>query len=371
MPSERSLLTVDLAALRANVARFRSRLAPATSLCAVVKADAYGHGALEVGRAAVEAGAAGLAVVTSGEALELREGGYRGALLVMGPVFEVDEARTLASRDVDLTVTGVENAELLVGAFASGVRARVHIKIDSGMFRQGIPPARLTETIDRLASVAGLQVVGAMTHLACADEDPECVGEQLREFRPAAAQVRERWPAVRVHAANSAATLRHAEAHFDMVRCGIGLYGLSPFQTDPAADGLLPVLSWTSIVAAIKELPRGRGAGYGHTFRPSEGTLVGLVPLGYADGVRRSLGNRGSVLVRGRRYPMAGRVSMDSFLIDLGPATDVRPGDRVVLVGEQGGDRLLMEEPARLLGTINYEVACGISLRRAARRFVS
>lgn len=367
---ERSLLTVDLDALRANVRRFRATLRPGTSFCAVVKADAYGHGAIEAGRAAVQAGADRLAVVTPGEALELRQAGLRGPILVMGPVFSVEEAAALVEEGVEFTVTSEEMAEFFA-TLPRSLPARVHVKVDSGMFRQGVTPARVDEVLDRLAAASSLQVVGVMTHLACADEDPDCVREQLAEFVPTAGRLKERWPAALVHAANSAATLRHPEAHFDMVRCGVGLYGLSPFQGDPAEDGLRPVLTWTSTVAGVKQLPRGRGAGYGHTFRPEQDTLVGLVPLGYADGLRRALGNRGSVLVRGRRYPLAGRVSMDSFLVDLGPKTDVQAGDRVTLVGQDGSERLTLEEQARLVDTINYELACAITLRRALRRFVS
>jgi alanine racemase len=370
LSAERSLLTIDLGAIAANVGRFREVLGPGTSFCAVVKADAYGHGAVEVGRAAVQAGAEYLAVVTSSEALELRDSGYGGPLLVMGPMYATEETAELVRRDVEITVTGLEMAEF-ASRLPAGLPAKLHLKIDSGMYRQGVPPPRLAAALDLIELAPGLQVVGVMTHFACADEDPRCANEQIDEFVKAVAQVKTRWPKARVHAANSAATLRHPKAHFDMVRCGIGVYGLSPFQGDPADEGLRPALTWTSVIAGIKRLPRGRGAGYGHTFRLERDTLVGLVPLGYADGLRRSLGNRGSVLVRGRRYPMAGRVSMDSFLVDLGAEIEVRPGDRVTILGRDGSEHVRAEEMAGLLGTINYEVVCGISLRRAARRFVS
>lgn len=367
--SSRSLVTVDLAAVRANVGRLLSALRPGVRLCAVVKADAYGHGALEVGRAAVEAGAHMLAVVTSAEALELRSRAYSGPLLVMGPLFAPQEAVMLAAEQAEFTLMSLEMLELLQ-TLPAGPRYRVHLKIDSGMNRQGIPAERVAQALARLAELPSVEVVGVMTHFACADEDGACVGEQLLGFDQSVALVKAAWPAALAHAANSAATLNYPQSHFDMVRCGIGLYGLSPFQRDPDLDGLRPALSWTSTVAAVKELAGGQAAGYGHTFRTAEATCLALVPLGYADGVRRDLSNRGQVLVGGRRYPMAGRVSMDSFLIDLGPATGVRAGDRVTLIGRDGEERVTMEETAGILGTINYEVACGISLRRATRTFL-
>jgi alanine racemase len=365
----RSLVTIDLAAVRANVRTLRAQLSEATSLCAVVKADAYGHGAVEVGRAAREAGAAMLAVVTAGEAAELRDAGYEGPLLVMGPLFSVSEAEEMAARQVQAVILSPE-AVSFFNRLPSGAALKVHVKVDSGMYRQGLPLHSLPSLLESLSALPQVELAGVTTHMARADEDAGSVAEQLAGFHPAVEAVRRLSPGALVHAANSAATFNHPEAHYDMVRCGIALYGLSPFQSDPADLGLRPVLRWTSTVASIKTLPAGRGAGYGHTFRPPSDTLVGLVPLGYADGVRRDLGNKGQVLIRGRRYPMVGRVSMDSFLVDLGPQTDVQVGDPVTLVGQDGVERVLLEELAAALGTINYELSCAISLRRAVRRFV-
>jgi alanine racemase len=192
----------------------------------------------------------------------------------------------------------------------------------------------------------------------------------LRVFTACIARVKAAWPGAIVHAANSAAVLRHPDAHLDMARCGIALYGLSPFQTSSEEDGLRPALTWTSTVAAVKPIDPGAAAGYGHTYR-AEGTgRLALVPLGYADGLRRSLGNRGQVLVAGRRQPIVGRVSMDSFLVALDDDLAVSAGDAVTLLGRDGDARMPVEEMAALLGTINYEVTCSLALRRAHRAFV-
>jgi alanine racemase len=288
----------------------------------------------------------------------------------MGPLFALSEATELAARDVQAAVLDADTISLLSG-LTGGARLKVHVKIDSGMYRQGIPPMALAPLLERLGRCAQVDLAGVMTHMACADEDAGSVAEQLAGFKPAVEAVRRMAPCALVHAANSAATINHPEAHYDMVRCGIAVYGLSPFQGEPAAHGLRPALSWTSTVASVKRLPAGHGAGYGHTFRPPRDTLVGLVPLGYADGVRRDLGNKGSVLIAEKRYAMVGRVSMDSFLVDLGPDSSVQVGDRVTLVGKDGTEHMYLEEWARALGTINYELSCAISLRRAVRRFVN
>jgi alanine racemase len=189
------------------------------------------------------------------------------------------------------------------------------------------------------------------------------MGEQLAAFTPVAEAVREIESGCTVHAANSAATLRDPATHFDMVRCGIAIYGLDPFQRDPAEQGLEPALELHSYVADTKRFERGASAGYGRTWRAPEDTWVGVLPIGYGDGVRRGLSNNAEVLVGGKRYPLVGTVSMDNITIDLGSATDVEPGAPAVLIGAQGSDRILAEEVAARLETINYEVTCGISAR--------
>ena len=207
-------------------------------------------------------------------------------------------------------------------------------------------------------------VAGVWTHFATADEhDDDFLGEQLAAFTPVADAVREIAPSATAHAANSAATLREPASHFGMVRCGIAIYGMDPFHRDPAEHGLEPALELHSYVADVKRFERGASAGYGRRWRAPEDTWVGVLPIGYGDGVRRGLSNNAEVLVGGKRYPVVGTVSMDNITIDLGPDTDVEPGAPAVLIGAQGGERIAAEELAARLDTINYEITCGISSR--------
>ena len=339
---QRSQITIDLEALRRNVARLREAAGPA-ELWAVVKADAYGHGASDVAPAALEAGAAALCVATVREGAALR-GLLPGArIVVMGPLGRGDDE---VARDTGLEVT------VSTPDFPRGLR--VHAKVDTGMGRWGMSP----EEARRLPRE---RLAGLMSHLATADEaDGSFVLAQIECFRAVAAD----FPGVPAHVANSAATLRFPEARFDAVRCGVALYGLSPFGDDPGAHGLEPVLSWRSYVALAKTLSPGESTGYGRRFVAEQPTRIGVVPVGYADGWRRGLSGA-EVLVGETRRRVLGTVSMDSFAVELG---DEPAGAPVTLVG--GG--VLAEEHARRLGTINYEITCGIVSvpERAERRVV-
>jgi alanine racemase len=241
----------------------------------------------------------------------------------------------------------------------------VHVKLDTGMGRLGTRDEAeafaVAERID--AADDRLRLVGAMTHFATADEDPAFVAAQLERFEPFVARVRARWPGVTVHAANSAATLTEPQSHFDLVRCGIAIYGCDPMNVDPERHGLEPALELTSYVAAIKTARPGDTVGYGRTFTATEETRIATVPIGYADGIRRALSNNCDVLVGGRRYPLVGTVSMDNITLDLGPETMVAVGDRVTIIGAQDGQRQTAEEVARRMETISYEVVCEISGR--------
>ena len=209
-----------------------------------------------------------------------------------------------------------------------------------------------------------LELAGAMTHFATADEPgDDHFRHQLDRFTPFADELREGRDGLLVHAANSAATYRDEAAHFDMVRCGIAVYGLDPFHEDPARARPRAGARLESYVAAVRRFEPGESAGYGRRWRAERPTWVGTLPIGYGDGWRRGLTNNAEVLVRGRRYPLVGTVSMDNITVDLGPETDVEPGDRAVLIGDEGGERILCEDVARRLGTINYEITCGLSQR--------
>ena len=334
----RSEITIDLGALRRNARRLRALLGDA-ELWAVVKADAYGHGAIDVAGAVLDEGARVLCVATMPEALELRDAFPEARILVMGPT----AGRELAqARDARVEVTAVD-AEVPEGL-------RVHLKLDTGMGRWGI--SELPEL--------PVEVVGLMTHLATADSDPAFAREQVSRFVESTQQ----YSHLIRHAANSAAALALPESHLDAVRCGIALYGLSPFGHDPAHDGLEPVLRWESRLAQVKQLAPGQSSGYGRRFTASEPTWIGVVPIGYADGFRRDMTGT-EVLVEGERRHVVGTVSMDALVVALPDRLPV--GTPVTLIG----DGILAEEHAAVAETINYEIVCGVNSRRGrARRTV-
>ncbi|MFT3865739.1 MAG: alanine racemase [Solirubrobacterales bacterium] len=382
---ERAVARIDLGALRANCERLRAELGEAR-LCAVVKADGYGHGAADCAGAAVAGGASALAVASAGEATAVAATGLTGAGAAgssgpgappAGGRVELITLGALTAEEVDVALGAgsavsvwAEGFRALVAARAraAGRPARVHLKHDSGMGRLGTLDGEEVVALARaVAADPDLELAGVWTHFATADEPDEDEGyffAQLDRFEPVAAAVRAEFPGVTVHAANSAAVFRSPRSHFDMARCGVAVYGLDPFQDDPRSRGLEPVLSLRSWVAAVKRFPAGQSAGYGRRWRaPEGGTWIGVIPLGYGDGVRRALTNDCDVLVAGRRHPLVGTVSMDNLTIDLGPETGVEPGAEAVLIGTQGGEEIRAEEIAARLDTINYEVTCGISSR--------
>jgi alanine racemase len=368
-PAERARARVDLGAVEANCALLKRRLGEA-ALCAVVKAEGYGHGAVACAKAAQAGGAEWLAVATAREAAELREGKIGGRLLVMGALTP-DEVEIALGADADVVAWSSEFLRLAAAkALAVGRTAPVHVKLDTGMGRLGTKdPAEALELLAGAAEHELLQAAGLMTHFATADDSsPAFMNEQLARFAPVAAEAKRALPGIIVHAANSAATLAEPDTHFEMARCGVAIYGLDPFQRDPRDHGLEPALSLESYVAAVKRFEPGESVGYGRTWTAAAATHVGVVPIGYGDGYRRALSNSADVLIRGRRHPLVGTVSMDNITVDLGSATDVVPGEQVTLIGGQGGERVPAEELARTLGTINYEVTCGLT-GRVPRRY--
>jgi alanine racemase len=354
----RALAAVNLAAIERNCARLGAR---GPQLCAVVKSDAYGHGAVPCAQAALAGGAEWLAVAAAEEAGELRAAGVRQPILVMGALTHAEADAALAA-DADVVAWSEEFVDWL--AAAGG--ARVHVKLDTGMGRLGTRDHTEADRLaDRVAATSGLELAGVMSHFATADElGDDFFGVQLERFSSWARGVRERHPGVRVHAANSAALLRDPGAHFDMARCGVAIYGLDPFGRDAAAHELEPALELRSWVAAVKPCRRGESAGYGRRFIAAHDTVLGTIPIGYGDGIRRALTNNADVVIDGRRYPLVGTVSMDNITVDLGADTELRPGARATLIGAG----VSAEELARRLETINYEITCGLT-GRVARRY--
>ncbi|MBA3420539.1 MAG: alanine racemase [Thermoleophilaceae bacterium] len=358
----RALARVRTGAIEANCALLRSKLSGDTALCAVVKADGYGHGMVPCAGAALAGGASCLAVATAAEAVELRAAGFEVPILVQGALTRIEaRAAVEAGADVVAWREGFVRA-VAADAGAAAVPARVHVKLDTGMGRLGTAdPVEARAICDLVAGDARLELVGLMTHFATADErGDDHFPAQLERFRAFVDEITAVHPRVIAHAANSAAVFRDPAAHFDLARCGIAVYGLDPFGEDPAARGLEPALALESHLAALKRFEPGWSAGYGRTWRAERPTWVGIVPLGYGDGWRRGLSNRADVLVGGRRRPLAGTVSMDNVAVELGPDPGDRVGDPVVLIGAQGDQRILCEEVAQRLGTINYEVTCGL-----------
>jgi alanine racemase len=361
----RATARINLGAVQRNCARLKEEIGAEVELCAVVKADGYGHGGVACADAAIEGGATRLAVATAGEAERIGRALPHVPLLTMGALTpeELDGALGAGS-EVAVWREGFLGLAA-ERARAWGRPARVHVKHDSGMGRLGNrDPSRVIAIARACATNENLELAGIWTHFATADEpDSDFFDDQLERFSVVADAIRSEFPDVVVHAANSAAVIRDRRSHFDMVRCGVAIYGLDPFQHDPAEHDLAPALSLHSYVADVKRFAAGDSAGYGRTWRAAVDTNVAVLPLGYGDGVRRGLSNNAEVLIRGRRFPLVGTVSMDNVTIDLGPATDVEPGDEAVLIGSQGDESILAEEVARRLDTINYEITCGISAR--------
>lgn len=361
----RALARIDAGAVERNCARLRSELAEGSELCAVVKADGYGHGADACAEAALSGGATRLAVATGTEAAQIGRRFPQVPLLTMGALTPEDlDAALAAGSEVAVWRDGFRQLASARGR-AQGRPVRVHVKFDSGMGRLGTSdPEEVLALARACTEDPQLELAGVWTHFATADEpDSSFFDAQLERFTAVAAAVKSEFPGVVAHAANSAAVFRSRRSHFDMARCGVAIYGLDPFQGDPSEHGLSPAMTLHSYVADVKRFAAGDSAGYGQTWRAPGDTLVGVLPLGYGDGVRRGLSNNAEVLVRGRRHRLVGTVSMDNVTVELGAETDVEPGDEAVLIGSQGEETILAEELATRLGTINYEITCGISGR--------
>ncbi|WP_338896522.1 alanine racemase [Streptomyces sp. TG1A-60] len=364
----RARAEIDLDALRANVRTLRA-LAPGAELMAVVKSDAYGHGAVRCAEAAVEAGAAWLGTATPEEALALRAAGLSGRLMCWlwapgGPWREAVEA------ELDVSVSGMwALREVTVAARDVGLRARVQLKADTGLGRNGCQPDDWPELVTealRAESEGLLTVTGLWSHLACADEPGHpSVEAQLTRFRDMVTYAEKQGvhPEVR-HIANSPATLTRPDAHFDLVRTGIAVYGISPSpELGSSADlGLRPVMRLSASLALVKHVSGGHGVSYGHHYVTSGATTLGLVPVGYADGIPRHASGTGPVLVGGKWRTVAGRVAMDQFVVDLG-GDEPAAGDEVVLFGPGDGGEPTAEDWAKAAGTIAYEIVTRIGTR--------
>jgi alanine racemase len=366
----RAWAEIDLGAVRHNVRSLRGLVAPAW-LCVVVKANGYGHGAAAVARAAVEAGADWLAVAQVDEAVGLRDAGIDAPTLLLSEprLDEIDDALATEAR---LTVY----SPTVIAAIAKAVRARrsraavVHLKVDTGMHRVGVALQDAVPIARSIGELAELQLEGTCTHLPVADEpDNPFTADQIARFDGVLAELRSAGvdPGI-VHMANSAGAIAHPKARYDMVRCGIAVYGIPPSPALAGGADLRPALTLASEVSFVKPVAAGEAISYGHRHRFSHDTVVATVPIGYADGVFRSLPLAGQeVLLRGERRAIVGVVTMDQLMVDCGPAADVVPGEEVVLLGQRDDERITPDEWASRLATISYEVVCAIGARVARR----
>ncbi len=360
---------VDTGAIERNVATLKRLTPTGTLFMAVVKASGYGHGALEVARAAMRGGADRLGVATVEEALELRDAGVSAPVhLLAEPPAEA--VGTIIERDLIVTVTSREFASTLArAAHLAGHTAVCHLKIDTGMNRIGVCAEDAGPVAAWLRDLPGIALEGAFTHFATADAPGDWeFDRQVQRLSEAIESMRtERVRPALMHAANSAATILHPETHLDMVRCGIAIYGLHPGTATYDAIRLEPAMSVKARISYVKRIGIGEGVSYGFTWHAGGPTTIATVPLGYADGVHRVMSNAMSVLIDGRRCAQVGRICMDQLMVEVPPGVAARPGDEVVLVGRQGTEQIAMDELANLAGTINYELACGFALRMDTR----
>ena len=361
---------VDLNAISHNVREIRRKVGPGVEIMAVVKADAYGHGAAQVASAALNNGANWLGVALAEEGVSLRKSGIIAPILILSQTFP-NQAKKVIRYGLTASVCSLELAEhLSVAATQEAKKAKVHIKVDTGMGRLGITPHEAAGFIRRVERLPNLEVEGIFSHLATADEnDPRFALAQIQKFSDLVDDLEKSGIKLPYkHIANSAALMRFPQALFNMVRPGIIIYGLSPFSFGQVpADlkrglDLKPALSFVTRIAYSKKVPAGFGISYGRTYVTKKETFISTLPVGYADGYMRALSGKAMVLIRGKRFPVVGRICMDQCMVDTGDLY-VEPGEDAVLIGRQGSDEISADEVASWCGTIGYEVTCAISKR--------
>ncbi|HBT20778.1 MAG TPA: alanine racemase [Peptococcaceae bacterium] len=365
---------INLDNLAHNIREVRRIVNSKSQIMAVVKANAYGHGVYEAGRVFLENGARYLGVAILDEAVKLRLKGFNVPIVILGYT-PVSDLGMVVEYDLIQTIFDLDHANFLSeAALRQGKKAKIHIKIDTGMGRLGFPAEeKSVEIVEKIAELPGIFIEGIYTHFASADtKDKTYTLEQLKKFCWFLEKLRETGIDIPIkHAANSAALMDIPETHLDMVRPGIILYGLYPSdEVDKSKISLKPALSLKAQVASVKRMKAGSSISYGCTYTLKKDSLVAVLPIGYADGYSWLLSNKGYVLVGGKRVPIIGRVCMDQLMVDVSSVPDVKIGDEAVFIGRQGAEEITAEDIARWIGTINYEVICMIS-ERVPRRYLS
>jgi len=361
---------IDLGAFAHNLQTTRARLAPGCGLMAVLKANAYGHGAVPLARVAAQHGVTSLGVARCQEGIALRQQGIQLPIVVLGPTWPEEVEALLTSQLTPVAGSLADLQSFQATASRRDVVWAVHLKIDTGMGRFGVTPTDVPGVLACLSACTHLRLEGLMTHLACADtSDVASVQQQLARFQAvvrvcAQHALRPRY----IHAANSAGVYRYPTSHGTLVRAGIALYGTPTFAA-PAVEQLRPVLHWKTRLVRVQAVPAGSGVGYGHTFVTRRASVIGTLPLGYGDGLSRKLSNCGEVLLHGQRVPLVGQICMDMCMVDLTAVPCAQVGDEVVLIGAQGNARMTAAELAMHCDSIPYEVLCAIS-QRVPRRYL-
>ena len=356
---------IDLSAISHNIERIKSLLPPSTQITAVVKANAYGHGAIPVSRRALASGASRLAVAIPEEGIELRAAGFRCPIWILGASLP-DQAHLFCDHDLIATASSLK---ALQAFHLSGLKRNrpvdIMLKIDTGMGRVGLQPSETLSHIESALTLSGIRLVGLFTHFAAADEaDPAFTHLQLQRFQAVLDELKSKGIVLPlVSAANSAATLVHPAGRFDSVRPGIILYGLPPDPGMTLPVDLMPAMTLRTQIVHIKKVAADTPVSYGCTHRTVNSTWLATLPIGYADGYSRHLSNIAPVLIGGQRCRIAGRVCMDQTVVDLGPECNAQIGDEAVMFGKQGNAEITLTELASLAGTINYELACAVSQR--------
>ena len=366
--SQRAWVEIDLGALSHNVKQLVKFLSPQTQLMAVVKADAYGHGAVTVAKTALEAGASWLGVATVPEGIQLREEGIKAPILILGATNTPEQIQAIAHWQLQPTLCSPKQALEFSNTLETinyNSSLPVHIKLDTGMSRLGTNWQQAAEFVQLVQGLPHLAIASVYSHLATADSpDAKVMAEQHRRFEEAISHIKAKGITVpSLHLANSAATLADSRLHYDMVRVGLAIYGLYPATHLQNQIKLQPVLQLKARVTQVKTIAAGTGVSYGHHFIASKEMRLAVVGIGYADGVPRSLSNQMQVLVRGRRVPQIGAITMDQIMLDVSSIPDLQEGEIVTLLGEQGKEQISADDWANCLNTISWEILCGFKHR--------
>ncbi|MBU4128536.1 alanine racemase [bacterium] len=365
MDSQSTWAEIDLAALIHNFKEIRKKVGPDVGVMAIVKAQGYGHGMVQVSRPLEKEGVNYFGVTSPTEAFLLRKEGIESPILILGPTL-LEKIEKIIKKNITQTICTKEMALALQGECKRfKKRLKVHIEVDTGMGRTGVPHQRALKLIKEIIKIPELVVEGIFTHFSTADEeDKSFTKEQIKKFKEILEKLeKEKINIPLKHAANSAGILGFPESYFNMVRPGLALYGIYPSRYVSRSLDLHPVMSLKSKVIYLKRVKKGATISYGKTYVTNKNTTIAILPIGYEDGYNRLLSNKGEVIIRGKRVRIAGRVCMDQTIIDVGEVPDVKVGDEAVLIGKQGGERVSVEEIAEKVNTVPHEVVCRIAGR--------